>query len=103
MRSPRLLMMTTGLIIVTSSLAQQPQTQTAEQRFKNIQVFKGLPAAQLDPAMAFIAGSLGVKCSYCHVNQFDKDEKPTKLAARRMIQMVFDLNKGSFNGQRAVS
>jgi hypothetical protein len=54
--------------------------------------------------MAFISGSLGVRCSYCHVaNSFDKDDKPTKLAARRMIQMVFDLNKGSFNGQGAVS
>ena len=54
--------------------------------------------------MAFISGSLGVRCNYCHVpNSFDKDEKPTKLTARRMIQMVFDLNKGSFNGQGAVS
>ena len=35
--------------------------------------------------------------------QFDKDDKPTKLAARRMIKMVLDLNKGSFNGQGAVS
>ncbi len=99
-----LLILTAGLIIVTSSRAQQQlPTQTAEQRFKNIQIFKGLPAAQLDPTMAFIASSLGVKCSYCHLNQFDKDDKPTKLVARRMIKMVFDLNKGSFNGERAIS
>lgn len=78
--------------------------QTAEQRFKNIQIFKNLPAAQLDPTMAFISGSLGVRCSYCHVsNQFDKDDKPTKLAARRMIQMVLDINKGNFNGQNAMT
>lgn len=78
--------------------------QTAEQKFKNIQIFKGLPAAQLDPTMAFISGSLGVRCNYCHVtSSFDKDEKQTKLTARRMIRMVFDLNKGSFNGQGAVS
>jgi hypothetical protein len=78
--------------------------QTAEQRFKNIQIFKNLPAAQLDPTMAFISGSLGVRCSYCHVaNQFDKDDKPQKLAARRMIQMVLDINKGNFNGQNAVT
>jgi len=77
--------------------------QTAEQRFKNIQIFKGLPATQLDPTMAFISGSLGVKCNYCHVvSSFDKDDKPTKLTARRMIQMVRDLNKGTFNGQGAV-
>jgi len=80
------------------------RAQTAEQKFKNIQIFKTLPATQLDPTMAFISGSLGVRCSYCHLpNSFDKDDKPTKLTARRMIQMVFDLNKGSFNGQSAVT
>jgi hypothetical protein len=48
--------------------------------------------------------SLGVRCNYCHVtSSFDKDEKQTKLTARRMIEMVFALNKGSFNGQGAVS
>ena len=91
-----------GATIITS--AQQPATQTAGQRFKNIQIFKDLPATQLEPTMAFISGSLGVRCNYCHVpGQFDKDEKPTKSTARRMIKMVFDLNKGSFNGQSAVS
>ena len=88
--------------MLTTSFAQQQQT--AEQRFKNIQIFKALPATQLEPTMAFISGSLGVRCNYCHVsNSFDKDDKPTKSTARRMIQMVFDLNKGSFKGQGAVS
>src|SRR5262245_17344318 len=76
---------------------------TAEQVYKNIQVFKGVPASQLEGDMAFITGSLGVRCNYCHVNPFEKDDKPTKLTARKMIQMVFDLNKGSFNGAGAVS
>jgi photosynthetic reaction center cytochrome c subunit len=76
---------------------------TAEQVYKNIQVFKGVPASQLEGDMAFITGSLGVKCNYCHANTFDKDDKPTKLTARKMIQMVFDLNKGNFNGTGAVS
>src|SRR5882672_11966515 len=53
--------------------------------------------------MAFISGSLGVKCNYCHVNPFAKDDKPTKQTARQMIRMVFDLNNGSFNGAKAVS
>jgi len=75
----------------------------AEQVYKNIQVFKGLPASDLEPTMAFISGSLGVKCSFCHVTPFDKDDRPTKQTARRMIRMVFDLNKGSFNGDKAVT
>jgi len=92
------------LIFVLIIIASTSQAQTVEQRFKNIQIFKNIPATQLDPTMAFISGALGVRCSYCHVtNQFDKDDKPTKLAARRMIQMVFDINKGTFNGQTAVS
>ena len=91
------------LLIVLGGLSTT-RAQTAEPRFKNIQIFKGLSAAQLDSTMAFISGSLGVRCSYCHAaNGFDKDEKQTKLTARRMIQMVFDLNKGSFNNQGAVS
>src|ERR1041385_5120401 len=92
-----------SVILAVGSVSSLFAQQTAEQRFKNIQIFKGLPATQLDPTMAFISGSLGVRCNYCHVAQFDKDEKPTKLAARRMIQMVFELNKASFNGQGAVS
>src|ERR1041385_8121981 len=101
MRLIMLLVLVASMSIVSVSVAQQL---TAEQKFKNIQIFKGLPATELDPAMAFISGSLGVRCSYCHIaNQFDKDDRPAKLAARRMIQMVFDLNKGNFNGQPEVT
>jgi len=88
------------------SSAQQKSGQeikVAEQLYKNIQVLKGLPASELEPTMAFISGSLGVKCNYCHVNPFEKDDKLTKQTARQMIRMVFDLNKGSFNGEKAVS
>gem|GEM_PF-525948 len=92
------------LLLAFLGVVSTARAQTAAQKFKNIQIFKELPAAQLDPTMAFISGSLGVRCSYCHVtSSFDKDEKQAKLTARRMIQMVFDLNKGSFNGQGAVS
>jgi photosynthetic reaction center cytochrome c subunit len=75
----------------------------AEQVYKNIQVLKGVPASQLDAAMAFITGSLGVSCNYCHVNPFEKDDKPAKQTARRIMRMVFDLNKGSFDGAGAVT
>jgi photosynthetic reaction center cytochrome c subunit len=86
-------------------LQQQPaqEIKRAEQVYKNIQVFKGIPASDLEPTMTFISGSLGVKCNYCHVNSFAKDDKQTKQTARQMIGMVFDLNKGSFNGEKAVS
>src|SRR5213082_3284205 len=89
--------------LTSSQDKSSPPEKTAEQVYKNIQIFKGMPASELDGDMAFISGSLGVRCNYCHVNPFDKDQKPTKLTARKMIQMVFDLNRGSFNGQGAVS
>lgn len=81
--------------------AQQPQTDVpAEQRYKNIQVLKGMPQSQVVPAMQFISSSLGVNCAHCHVNnngnwEFEKDDKQAKQTARRMIQMVFDINKGN--------
>ena len=92
------------ILIFLISIVPAAHAQTAGQKFKNIQIFKTRPATQSDPTMAFISGSLGVRCNYCHAsNGFDKDDKQTKLTARRMIQMVFDLNRGSFNGQGAVT
>lgn len=76
---------------------------------KNIQVLKGLPDSQLFIAMNFMRASLGVSCAYCHVFngedkwEFEKDDKPTKQVARRMIQMVFDINRTTFNGEKRVT
>jgi len=85
------------------SAYSQNQEKTAEQVYKNIQTLKGVPAGQVQQAMALFTGSLGVKCNYCHTNPFDKDDKPTKQTARRMIQMVFDLNRGNFGGRNAIT
>ncbi|HEV2704403.1 MAG TPA: c-type cytochrome [Pyrinomonadaceae bacterium] len=81
------------------------QVRTAEQRYKNIQVFKGMPASELQSAMTFIASSLGVNCNYCHVGggAFEKDDKPTKQTARRMIQMMRNINDTNFGGQTVVT
>lgn len=82
---------------------QQASEKTAEQVYRNIQILKGVPAAQLQQVMALFTGSLGVKCSHCHTNQFDKDDKPAKQTARLMIKMVFDINKGTFGGRDAIT
>ncbi|MEN3335109.1 MAG: photosynthetic reaction center cytochrome c subunit [Blastocatellia bacterium] len=89
--------------VAASSLPQQDQEKTTEQTYRNIQVLKGLPASQLQAIMALMTGSLGVRCNYCHVNPFDKDEKAAKQTARMMMQMVFDLNKGRFAGRDAIT
>lgn len=76
---------------------------TAEQQYQNIQVFKGLPASELRSTMQFFADSLGVQCTFCHAFPFSADVKPQKATARRMVQMVFDINKTAFNGRPQVT
>ncbi len=77
---------------------------TAEQAFKNIQVLKGLPADQVQPAMQFISNSLGVECEFCHLqNAFDKDDKKPKQTARKMIEMQMAINRDSFKGRPEVT
>jgi photosynthetic reaction center cytochrome c subunit len=88
--------------------AQAPTTaagpKKAEEQFKNIQVLKGIPAEQLVPTMQFIAASLGVQCDFCHVqNAFEKDDKKPKQTARKMMDMMFAINKDNFEAHRAVT
>jgi photosynthetic reaction center cytochrome c subunit len=76
----------------------------AEQVYKNIEVLKGVPAGQVIPAMQFITASLGVQCTFCHVeDHFEKDDKKPKQVARDMMQMTFALNRNSFEGHREVT
>jgi photosynthetic reaction center cytochrome c subunit len=76
----------------------------AEEQFKNIQVLKGIPAEQLIPTMQFISASLGVECEFCHEPKaFDKDDKKTKQTARKMMEMMFAINKDNFEGHREVT
>lgn len=80
------------------------QEKAAPPNFKNLQVLKDVPSDQLIPAMQFISASLGVECEFCHVRDaFDKDDKQAKQTARRMIRMMFALDKDEFQGQRAVT
>jgi hypothetical protein len=115
-REYRLLALTLSLVIVCclalsappssaqSQSSAPPQEKSAEQVYRNVQVFKGLPASQLYPAMNFISGALGVTCAHCHVpNQFEKDDKAAKQTARRMIEMTMALNRTTFGDAQAVS
>jgi len=107
------LALSTGLAIAAArAQSNAPQTpahpKLAEEQFKNIQALKGLPADLVFPSMQFITASLGVECEYCHVRgekglEFDKDDKKTKVTARKMMQMMFAINKDSFEGKREVT
>jgi hypothetical protein len=63
-------------------------------------VLKGFPSDQLIPAMQFVA-SLGAQCDFCHLEDaFEKDDKQTKQTARKMMRMMFAINKDNFDGQQ---
>jgi photosynthetic reaction center cytochrome c subunit len=90
-----------GLALKLTAQAPAP---TAEQKFKNIQVLKNIPADQLVPSMQFISASLGVECDFCHVEHaMDKDDKKEKVTARKMITMTLAINKANFDGDREVT
>ena len=84
--------------------AASSQPKKAEEQFKNIQILKGIAADQLIPAMQFITASLGVECEFCHVQgAFEKDDKKPKQTARKMMVMMFAINKDNFDGHREVT
>jgi photosynthetic reaction center cytochrome c subunit len=107
------LALSAGLVIAAASAQsgaapQPPAPKLAEDQFKNIKVLKGMPADQVRPAMQFITASLGVECEYCHVRgdrglEFEKDDKKTKQTARKMMEMMFAINKDNFEGHRDVT
>ena len=91
-----------------AALAQSPAAagtpKTAAEAFKNIQILKDAPADQIFPAMQFITASLGVNCEFCHVrNAFEKDDKEEKRTARKMMTMMFAINKDNFGDEREVT
>jgi hypothetical protein len=77
--------------------------QTAGERFKNVQIFKQLPASQFIDAMRYFTMALGVECDHCHMQgDFSADTKPPKLMARKMIEMNEHVNEMTFNGKMVV-
>jgi photosynthetic reaction center cytochrome c subunit len=84
--------------------AQAPAQKTAGETYMNVQVLKDVPADQFIPAMQYITAALGVECDYCHVpKHFDSDDKPAKVTARKMMKMMFTIDKDNFDGRREVT
>lgn len=95
-----------GLAGAASITAQQPGPQPAEQFYKNIKVLQGMPSHLMQPTMQLMEIALGVHCVYCHDPDNTKrevDNKPQKEIARRMIQMVNDINRTQFAGREVVT
>ena len=82
-----------ALAELRKSIAGKEQA-PAETVFKNIQLFKGVPAGRVLRIMELgYSRSLGVTCTHCHIpGAWEKDDKPTKQIAREMAAMVGAIN-----------
>lgn len=73
---------------------------------RNLKVLpKDISDAKLDSIMQSYNKALGVKCNFCHVPvknipdslDYYSDAEPMKENARKMIEMVIEINKKNFN------
>lgn len=64
---------------------------------ENLRTLKGWNGDEVRAEMRLMTEALGVKCEHCHVQgNFASDEKRTKAAARRMIDLTRALNAEYF-------
>lgn len=99
------LLLAIGLPTTARSFQGPPRGREEE---SNIQVLKGMPEGNIHTAMDYVASSLGVRCSHCHVSDstgwhWAKDDRPAKRTARKMMQMVIDLNTKTFGGRNDIT
>ncbi len=76
----------------------------AEEVYKNIQALRGTPANELNQSMHLMKAAVGLDCIDCHIErEWEKDVKPPKDVARRMIVMMNDINTRQFGGKQVVT
>jgi len=93
-------------LLARTSAAQESANKkvTAGDAYMNVQVLKDIPSDQLIPSMRYITVALGVTCDFCHApKDYDSDDKPEKVTARKMMTMMLAINKDNFNGRREVT
>lgn len=93
-------------VLAERSGSTQTQVETAGQKFKSIKVLHDMPADQMGKVMNMFSASLGVDCKFCHTSNdgdYEKEGVENKETARKMIKMVFDLNKTQFNGRPEIN
>ena len=89
---------------IVGARVQEPAPAPPPRQFKNVQVMKDIPFAQMNPAMHLIAGQLGVGCTYCHIwEQWEREDKPQKQIARSMMALTAAINKSAFGGSQRVN
>ncbi len=85
-----------------------PSPLKAEEVFKNVQVLRGVSVEQFMSAMSAFSAALGLSCEDCHAaddrtwDGFAVDN-PRKEMARRMVQLMANLNQTHFGGRQMVT
>lgn len=103
MNRPTLILIS-GIALTAMSTALLPQeAKKAEEVYKDIQSFKGLPANEIMPAMKHMSAALGVKCGFCHDEQNWAAPNEHKTESRKMIEMQNKINADFFNNRPEVS
>ena len=93
----------TPVLFAVSQQGGEAQVPMAEQVFKKIEVFKGVPASDLLPAMQFMAASMKMECTGCHdAKDFSADTR-AKETSRKMVLMQRDINAKFFNNRLEVT
>jgi tetratricopeptide (TPR) repeat protein len=93
-----------GLVLVLAAFAIGTALAQIPDEFENLEVLpKDISKRELVSIMRQFAGSLGQRCSFCHVGgenpnslegmDFKSDELEHKRTARVMMKMVYDINQ----------
>jgi photosynthetic reaction center cytochrome c subunit len=85
-----------------------PRPQMSDQAFKNVQVLKGIPVDEFMGTMGLFSAALSYCCGDCHTGAGTDNPKweadpPRKIMARRMTEMVKNINKTSFGNAQKVT
>jgi hypothetical protein len=80
----------------------------AEDVFKNVQALKGIGVDDFMHTMGIMCAAIGSDCVGCHPNAGSEQvdwalDTQRKRVARRMVQMVMNINKENFGGRQVVT
>lgn len=89
-----------AIVFISFTLVSAQAPAPAPTKFKNIKVLTDLPDAQINREMQAWTKAIGEKCPYCHEGtDYVSDANPKKDVARKMAQMVLDMNKNYLDGK----
>lgn len=105
--APRLFFLafaTTPFLVAIAQQTGAKPAPTAEQVFKDVKVFKGVPASDMIPAMQFMSASMNYSCGDCHdPNDYAANTNKNKDVTRKMILMQREINDKNFEGRLEVT